>query len=476
MFITKNLSIGHGGREYAQDINLSLDSKSRKKIAVVGHNGCGKSTLLQTLVGSHEPISGNIHASDEFIGYLPQHIDFPPDILIGEYLKSKISESWMEYLIDIALNQVGLPPEIILQTPLTLSGGQKVRLKIAELLLSEPTILILDEPTNHLDGEGLEWFQKFIAEFNGSIILVSHNRDLLTNSINTIWEMEAQKKELIQYDGNYEQWRTSRSLNRERQLTAYNRINKEIVSIRQWLKAHEFHPKYRFSDIVASQKKKLASLESQCPDKPTEDPRIHLKVQEGDKKPSLLIKFDIQGKRFENSEKTLLKGVTGKIRNGEIIQLVGDNGTGKTTLLKILSGEDRDFEGDVVSKANLSVGWLTQECHLPQKKTVWDLITQESHLSETECHRLLAHYRLKHLMKSRVESLSGGEQKRLELALILQNKPDVLFLDEPTNHLDIYAQEDLEEFLKETSTAIIFISHDEYFSRVLSPDIILKLN
>ncbi len=474
MFITKNLSIGHGVED-VQDINLSLDSKARKRIAIVGHNGCGKSTLLQTLVGNHEPVSGSIHVSDEYVGYLPQHIDLPPDILIGEYLESKLAEGWMDYLIDIALNQVGLPPEIILQTAQSLSGGQKVRLKLAEILLSEPTILVLDEPTNHLDSEGLKWFQNFISEFNGSIILVSHNRELLSNSINTIWEMDSQKKELIQYDGNYERWRATRDINRERQLVVFNRINKEITSIRQWLKAHEFHPKYRFSDIVAGQKKKLASLETKCPDKPTEAPRIHMKTQEDDKKPSLLIKFDIQGKQFEGSQKVLLEGVSGKIRNGEIIQIVGDNGTGKTTLIKILSLKDEAFEGNIISKENLSISWLTQECELPHKKTVWDLISEHSHLSETECHRLLSHYRLKHLMKSRVETLSGGEQKRLELALILQRKPDVLFLDEPTNHLDIYAQEDLEEFLKETSTAIVFISHDEYFSRVLNPDKIIKL-
>ncbi len=475
MFITKNLSIGHGGIAYAEKINLSLDSKAKKKIAIVGQNGCGKTTLLQTLVGSHESILGSIHSSGEYMGYLPQHIVFPSDILIGEYLENQLSETWMEYLIDTALSQVGLPPEIIIQTTNTLSGGQKVRLKIAKLLLSEPTILILDEPTNHLDGDGVRWFQDFISNFNGSVILTSHNREIISKSINTIWEMDTQKKELIQYDANYEQWRETKKKKREKQLKTYNRLNKQIIAIQKWLIANEFHPKYRFSDLVASQKKKLSLLKTQCPEKPEENPKIQMTSQEVNKKPSLIMKFNIQGKSFKNSKNILLKEVSGKVKTREIIHITGKNGTGKTTLLNILSGKDKDFEGDVITKDNLSIGWLTQECNLPQKKTIRDLITEKLHLSETEYHRLLAHYRLKDFMKSRIESLSGGEQKRLELALIIQKKPDILFLDEPTNHLDIYTQEDLEEFLKETSTAIVFISHDKYFSQALKPNKIIKL-
>jgi len=479
MFLTKNLSIGYGGHVFLENVQISLDSKSQKRVAIVGKNGSGKSSLIKTLVQENSPLSGSIHVSEETIGYVPQLFDFP-EITIEAFLQERLEESWMEYLIDMCLDKVGLPAETKQQQISQLSGGQKMQLKLAETLLKEPTILILDEPTNHLDQEGFAWLQDFLKEFVGSVILISHHRKLLTESINMLWEINSQTRSLDFYSGNYEDWQLARAKKREQQRQQFHKIYDEILEIKEWLRLNEFHPRFRFSDRVMSQKKKMAQLEAICPERPMEDLGITIKNMENEKqKPARLLKFDIVCKTFSShgTEKKLLQNVSGSVYGNEIIQIIGPNGSGKSTLLKILFGVDTDFEGSIVSKPELKKGWLHQECILPLKKTVYQTVLDELNCMETRAFQILDHYRLKDVAQLKIESISGGQQKKLELAILLEQKPEIIFLDEPTNHLDIFVQEDLEEFLlEEKNITIMFVSHDAYFAKKLSPTQFIELS
>lgn len=474
MLILKNLTIGPGREILCENINLSLDSSSYKKIAVVGQNGSGKSTLLKTITKEIEPLEGSVNSARERIGYIGQEPSFEEGLMVGEILEKHLENEWEDYKIDMVLDQVGLVEEMLIRSPEELSGGQRIRLKLAEILLADPTILLLDETSNHLDIDGLEWLENFIRGFNGSLILVSHDRHILNSSIDEIWELNASKKELVQYPGNYDYWISERTKKYEKEETNYNKILVEVESLRRWLKENEFHPKYRFSARVMRQKAKLAKYEKKLEEfKINRDLKIKFKSDTELKKKNRLIKYEVEEKRF--GDKLILNGIEGKIYAGENVLLKGPNGSGKSTLIRILMGEDEDFGGSVVWKDEINIGFLRQKSTLDESKSVVENAYSKLHVDETEMWRILAHYHLKDLRDCVVSSLSGGQKKRLELAILLNQSLDILFLDEPTNHLDIFAQESIQEMIQESGIATVLVSHDRYLVEQIEFDEVIDL-
>jgi ATP-binding cassette subfamily F protein 3 len=473
MLVAKDLSFETSAGPLFEGVSASLDGAAKKRVAIVGKNGCGKSTLIKLLTGELEPTAGTVNRSQEVIAYLKQDIAFPDEEqLVGAYLESKLEEEWMIYQIDIVLQEVALSQDILLQPLKSLSGGQRVRIAIAELLLTEPTILLLDEPTNHLDHASIDWLKTFVNEFKGTVAFVSHDRGFINAVANQIWEITAEHG-LEVYGGSYDQFLVERFERYQKRLQLYDFSMREVNELEAWLAENANHPKYKFTATVAQKKKALERMEKKAPPAPVPDPRVKMKTllvtQEG-----MVLNLRINSKTF--GERTLLKDTVLKVESGDRVLIEGPNGSGKSTLLGILSGKDRDFDGTLQTRANIKVGYLSQFSSLDQNKTVLDEFGDQTHIEYTSGRSVLANFLFPaELVDHKIRTLSYGQQRRLEFAILLTNKPDLLLLDEPTNHLDLFLREDLERFLLDQEVAMVLISHDSYFVKKVGITKTLKL-
>lgn len=462
MLLAKGLSYDHGGEELFQNVDISLDSKAKKRIAIVGKNGSGKSTLLKLLGGILEPQKGTISASGETVVYLQQDINWTEGSgTVEAHLTTKLEEDWMNYMIDMAFVEVGLDEAVKSQELSSLSGGQKVRVALVELLLKQPTVLLLDEPTNHLDSDSIEWLKGFVNGFDGSIAYVSHDRDFINGSANQIWEITPSKTVQV-YSCNYDQFLIERFERYQKALQDYNFSQRERLELEAWLRENANHPKYKFTATVAQKKKALERMEVGAPPEPVMDPRIKMHDLEYTEK-GTVISAKIVGKSFD--DKTILADLEFKIQHGERVWIKGPNGSGKTTLLQILAGEDHDFQGQVTRRDGIKVGYLKQFSQLNEEATIIDEFDARTEIDYTLVRSILSNYLFpSDMIENKIKYLSYGQKRRLELAIMLTNKPDLLILDEPTNHLDVFVREELEKFLLEQDIAMAIVSHDKYFT------------
>ncbi|MFN7160070.1 MAG: ABC-F family ATP-binding cassette domain-containing protein [Candidatus Gracilibacteria bacterium] len=461
MLQISNITISHGGHTFLEQCSFSLEGKSRKRIALLGTNGSGKSSLLKVMAGVDEVSAGTISLSRESIGYVTQEISLPEDQMIGEYMEALLEESWMSYKIQLVLEEVGLSEYIILQNITSLSGGEKVRLGIAIGLLLEPTILLLDEPTNHLDTHGLLWLGAFVQNFPGTIMLITHDRTFINTYMTELWEIDTAMASIKKYTGNYEAYLAEKERLLAQEVQEYEWYQKHIDEIVMWLKANEFHPKYQFSDRVLSRKKALENYTKNQPPRPVIRPPMS-PLESKDISEQRLVKVVIQSKCIGDKSILLNKEII--VRTGDRIRISGPNGSGKSTLLKILSKVDKDFAGEYISSETLRIGYLAQEVALPKERKVLEYIREVMHTNDTTARGILTHFLFTAgQMEQRIGNLSFGEEKRLKLALILQDKPNLLILDEPTNHLDVQSREDLERFLATVQTMVV-VTHDTYFA------------
>lgn len=461
MLITRQLTFEGPTGTLFENVDLSLDSSAKKRVAIVGKNGCGKSTLIKLLKGELEPSAGAVNCSHEVIGHLLQDIQFPDDKqLVGAYLESKLEEEWMSYKIDMVYDELGLPADIALLELGVLSGGQRVRIALAELLLSEPTILLLDEPTNHLDKESIAWLEGFIRGFKGTVAFVSHDRAFINAVADQIWEITASHSIEV-YGCKYDQFLIERYNRYEKMLAAHEFSQREVTELEAWLKENANHPKYKFTATVAQKKKALERLEKKAPPEPVPDPRVRMRPLQP-AQAGTVIQLKVDEKKYD--ERSILKGLNLKIVSGERVFLHGPNGSGKTTLLNILAGEDRNFTGLRTAREGIKIGYLKQFSQLNPESTVLEEFGRWTVFDHTHTRNILAGYLFPtELVDEKIKKLSYGQQRRLEFAILLTNKPDLLLLDEPTNHLDIFLREDLERFLVDQDVAMVIISHDAYF-------------
>lgn len=461
MLITKDLAYEGSDGKLFEQVDVSLDSAAKKRVAIVGKNGCGKSTLIKLLTGELEPSQGSVTVSHEIIAHMKQDTAFAdPEKTVEEHLTSKLEEDWMTYKIEMVLDEVGLPSDAQKLPLKNLSGGQKVRIALAEVLLSEPTILLLDEPTNHLDKESIEWLIGFINSFSGTVAFVSHDRYFINQVANQIWEITG-NREIEVYGTNYDDFLIERYNRYQKKLAAHEFSQREVTELEAWLAENANHPKYKFTATVAQKKKALERMEKKAPPEPIADPRVKMHDL-GENEKGTILSAKIEKKSFESRE--ILKNLEVKILGGERVIIQGPNGSGKTTLLNILAGEDKAFEGKLHHKSGIKIGYLRQFLGLDPENSVLDEFGNKTSIEYTMRRNILAKYLFPaDAMENRIKTLSYGQQRRLEIAILLTNKPDILLLDEPTNHLDIFLREDLERFLLEQNIAMLIISHDRYF-------------
>ena len=466
MLVAKSLSYDGNDGMLFDNVDVTLDSTMQKRIAIVGRNGCGKTTLLKLIIGELQPRSGTISCSREVMGFLHQDIVFPDATMIAsKYLESKLEEEWMSYKIEMAIEQVGLSSDILQMELGKLSGGQKVRVALAEILLLEPTILMMDEPTNHLDLESVAWLKNFVKEFAGTVVFVSHDRDFINAVADQIFEITGDKKIEV-YSMNYDKFIIERYNRYQKKLQLYEFSQREYNELELWLRENANHPKYKFTSTVAQKKKALERMEKGIPPEPVADPRVKMHDLDDTIKGNVLT-LKIEKKLFGDRE--VLKNLELRVSSSERIRVEGANGSGKTTLLNIIAGIDKDFAGSLVVRNPDKIGYLKQFSSLNPDNSVIDEFSSKTLVDYTLVRAILAKYLFPaDMIDEKVKRLSYGMQRRLELAILITNKPDVLLLDEPTNHLDIFLREDLEQYLVDQNVAMIIVSHDQYFIEKLN--------
>ncbi|MBW4827834.1 MAG: ABC-F family ATP-binding cassette domain-containing protein [Clostridiaceae bacterium] len=513
-----NISKFYLAKEILKDISFSIDEG--EKIGLVGLNGSGKTTLFNILAKEIPKDGGEIYTQKNLrIGYLKQHTQIQSEnTVFNECLKvfdhliemeknlrileEKISiegkkgdsetlQNLMEEYSNISeqfsnqngygfkseikgtLKGLGFSDEDMDKKVNNLSGGQKSRLALAELLLQKPDLLLLDEPTNHLDIEAISWLEKFLNEYKGSALIISHDRYFLDNVSSRIFHLE--NLELKTYNGNYTEFMKKRKVEMELLKKQYENQQKEIERQEEIIKRFLNYGGQRYIKQAQSRQKMLDKMKKI--DKPLVDSKkTKLTFEPKIKSGRDVLAVETLEKSFD--ETPLFKNVSFNIYRGEKVGLIGPNGIGKTTLFKIILNNMPSTYGKITLGHHVNIGYFDQEqTNLHLDKTIIDEIWDENpKLDYYQIRTYLSQFLFfgDDIFKE-VEDLSGGERSRLALLKLMLSKTNFLLMDEPTNHLDIDSKEVLEESLKNYNGTLFVISHDRYFLNTVT-DKILELS
>lgn len=504
------------GQALLKDINFTVED--REAVGLIGINGCGKSTLLNIITGSEgydktpEGLGSVNIAGKASIGFLRQNSGLNSELTIGEEMKNafaplletldkmkvlekkmadggdidSISHEYAElssyfeardgYRIDVKIKQVlngmgfgSTPTDRVIST---LSGGEKTRLALAKLLLEEPNLLILDEPTNHLDFETLMWLEDYLKGYKGAIIIVSHDRYFLNKVCTRICEIEQGR--LTSYRGDYSSYLVQKKMNSERQLKEYEAQQKEIAKLED----------YVAKNLVRASTSKMAKSRQHILDRieRIDKPLMYSKP------PKIKLEYDIEPTKDivrvvdcplvvgEGADKKeLIKSLTMNVRRGEHVAIIGANGIGKTSILKLIQGIIPHEGGNISWGGNVKISYFEQEHAIldPRKTVLEEIMDRYPRLSEQQARSVLGAVLLtgENVFKP-ISVLSGGERAKLCFAIMALNRGNVLVLDEPTNHLDLSTKEVLEDALAEFGGTIILVSHDRYLLNKVASRII----
>ncbi len=482
--------------------NLQLEVNSGEHVAIVGVNGSGKTTLLQLLSGVDFPDRGRIIKSkDATVGYLHQIPNYPghsvkkvleeafADIyalrarmtILEQEMQSNVTDKilWqygqvqeqfmlqggyeVEAQLAMIANGLGIL-EMLAQPFSSLSGGEKTKVMLGQILLSQPAILLLDEPTNHLDMQAIEWLENYVRSFEGIVIVVSHDRHFMNQIAHKVIEIE--DGEAFTYTGNYDAFIAQKEAKIEQQFADYEEQQKKIKKMQETIKrlkqwANEANPPNASMHRRAkSMEKALARIERVK--KPISKKKMNLALTMAERSGKEVVQLqDI----YHGYEKPLLIDSNLAVYFGERLAIVGNNGSGKSTLLKMMLGEIVPNRGVCHVGSNVKIGYLSQQLeHKNPSIRLIDAFRENVAVSEAEARHILARFLFYgYDVFKKVKNLSGGEKMRLRLAQLMHEDINVLILDEPTNHLDIEAREVLEDTLETFEGTIIGVSHDRYF-------------
>ena len=484
--------------------NGSFHIEDGEKAALVGINGAGKSTILKMIIGEEPLDDGNVVLSKgKTIGYLAQHQSLIPGGTIYEELKTakadiiemeekiRAIEHKLKYLsgqeledrletynrlqsdfeakngyaceseIVGVLKGLGFAEDEFSKKTDTLSGGQKTRVSLGKLLLTSPDILLLDEPTNHLDLNSIAWLETYLINYPGAVFIVSHDRYFLNRVVSKVVEIE--NGTLSMYIGNYTAYSEKKQQIRDARLKEYFNQQREIKhqqAVIDKLKSFNREKSIRRAESREKMLEKMTLV-----DKPAESaPEMHFTLEPSCISGNDVLSVERLSKQFDGH--SLFEDVSFEIKRGEHVAIIGDNGTGKTTLLKILNQVQTADIGSFTLGAKVQIGYYDQEHHvLHDEKTIFDEISDAyPSLTNTQIRNTLAAFQFTgdEVFKE-IRALSGGEKGRVSLAKLMLSEANFLILDEPTNHLDIASKEILEEALNNYSGTVLYVSHDRYF-------------
>lgn len=483
----------HGDQLIFQEVAANITQADR--IGLVGANGVGKTTFLQTLAGELIPERGRVSIRGGVTkGYLGQtELDprfsleafltepFVDQIRMEEQMRlleaemahltgaalEKTMDSYAriqanfeylgayDYLVQInsVLSGLGFSERDLTRSLATFSGGEQMRIGLARLLLSRPSLLILDEPTNHLDLEAVEWLEGFLAGYPNAFIVVSHDRFFLDKVTDRIWELEGQR--LYQYRGNYSQYLPQRELRRTQIEAELERQQEKRARMEGFIQKFGAGTRARQAKSIEKKLGRLPDLE-----RPADDPNLEFRFEPRRQSGNDVLFLDRISKAF--GERQVLSRINARVQRGDRIALLGPNGSGKSTLLKILCGE-LDYQGKIRWGTGVESAYFSQQISFSADNTVLEELYEEHRMDLGILRSVLARFlfREEEVFKQ-TSVLSGGERNRLALAKLLLHRPNLLLLDEPTNHLDIFGREALEGALGDFGGTIIFASHDRY--------------
>ncbi len=424
-----NLNKTFVGKPVLKEVSFHIEDK--EKAAIVGINGSGKTTLIKCLLGEEEPDDSETiiaFAKGKKMGYLAQqHAD-----------------------IETGLDDFD-----------TLSGGQKTRKRLEEILQDKPDLLILDEPTNHLDIDSIQWLEKVLKRYDGAVLLVSHDRYFLDHVVTKIIDLDNGRARM--YRGNYSEYAEKKKMIRDAELKAYLNQQEELKHQQAVIDKLKQFNREKSIKRAESREKMLAKVERlEKPEELDNEMRLALtpSIQSGNDV------LSVKGLSKAFGEKHLFTDVSFEIKRGEHMAIIGANGTGKTTLLKILNNLESADAGEFRLGTNVEIGYYDQEhAVLHMEKTIFDEIQDDyPKLSDTKVRNVLAAFLFRgDDVYKRIGDLSGGEQGRVSLAKLMLSNANFLVLDEPTNHLDIQGREVLEDAIKNYDGTVLYVSHDRYF-------------
>lgn len=501
------LSCNNVSKAYGTDViikSCSFNIEDHEKAAIVGINGAGKSTLLKIITGNESADTGIVTlAKDKTMGYLAQQQDLQSDrsiydelLSVKQYILDMESElrriesamntatdnelealmtkytnlshefemnNGYAYKSEITgvLKGLGFSEEDFSLHVNTLSGGQKTRVSLGKLLLSKPDIILLDEPTNHLDMESISWLENYLLNYSGSVLIVAHDRYFLDKIVSKIIEID--NGVCTVFSGNYTDYASKKAILRNMKLKEYLNQQRDIRHQEEVIAKLKQFNREKSIKRAESREKMLDKID--VIDKPTElNNRMNIQLE-----PNVISGNDVLTvtgltKSFDGT--TLFDNINFEIKRGERVALIGNNGTGKTTILKLINGLIQPDSGSIYLGAKVSIGYYDQEHHvLDPDKTLFEEI-QDAYpgLNNTQIRNTLAAFLFTNddVFKY-IRDLSGGERGRVSLAKLMLSNANLLILDEPTNHLDIVSKEILENALNNYTGTVLYVSHDRYF-------------
>lgn len=493
--------------------DVDFEVKTGERIAIVGRNGAGKTTLMKIIAGVESYDEGNISKGKQVtMGYLTQQMTLDSNDTVMNEMKKPFKDviniedkmktltDWLsihadEYDQDIYKEKLsqyealsnqyelmdGYNYESKIKTVLTgldfkesdfdrqiqsFSGGQKTRLSMAQMLLSEPDLLLLDEPTNHLDMETTEWLENYLTHFKGAIVIISHDRYFLDKIVNQVYDVALGS--VKKYVGNYSKFLKERDAHYEKVMAEYERQQSEIKKLETFVEKNI--TRASTSGMAKSRRKVLERMER------IEKPRLDAK--------SAQINFEITRATGEDVlkvqnldigySKSITPTINLEVKRHDRIAIIGPNGIGKSTLIKTIAQKIPALGGNIVYGSNIQIGYYDQkQAEFTSNMTILDYVwNQYAHMPEKDIRTILGRFLFtQEEVKKVINDLSGGEKARLQLALLMLEKNNVLILDEPTNHLDIDSKEMLEQALQNFEGTLLFVSHDRYFINELANNI-----
>ena len=484
--------------------NISFHIEDYEKAAIVGINGAGKTTLLRIIVGEMQPDSGLVTLSkDKTLGYLAQNsavdtsntiydelLSVKQDVMrleermrqceedmkhssgdaleilmkqYSDYTHAFERDGGYTYKSEVVgvLKGLGFQESEFSKSVATLSGGQKTRVALGKLLLQKPDLIILDEPTNHLDMNSITWLETYLLNYKGAVIIVSHDRFFLDRIATKVIEIDQTKA--TTFLGNYSDYAVKKEQLRVAAWNAYVNQQREIKHQEEVIEKLRSFNREKSIKRAESREKMLDKME--IIDRPTEV-RTDMKLKLTPYRQSGNDVLTVEGLSKAFGSQRLFEKVDFEIKRGEHVAIIGDNGTGKTTLLKILNGVLPADSGKFNLGTNVEIGYYDQDHHvLHSEKTLFDEISDDyPYLTNTEIRNVLAAFLFtgEDVFK-RIQDLSGGERGRVSLAKLMLSNANFLILDEPTNHLDIMSKEILEDAINQYEGTVLYVSHDRYF-------------
>lgn len=510
------LSCNNISKSFGTDViikSCSFNIEDHEKAAIVGINGAGKSTLLKIITGIEPADTGLVTlAKDKTLGYLAQQQNLGSDNTIYDellsvkqyildmekelrYIEKRMNtadgdelENLMKKYSDLnhrfemengyaykseitgVLKGLGFSEEDFTLNVNTLSGGQKTRVALGRLLLAKPDIILLDEPTNHLDMESIRWLENYLLNYNGAVLIVAHDRYFLDKIVSKIIELDNGVATV--FSGNYTDYAAKKAILRNMKLKEYLNQQREIKHQEDVITKLKQFNREKSIKRAESREKMLDKIE--IVDKPQElNDKMNIKLEPNVVSGNDVLTISGLSKSFDDV--TLFDNIDIEIKRGERVALIGNNGTGKTTILKLINGIIEPDSGSIYLGAKVNIGYYDQEHHvLDPDKTIFDEIRDAyPDLNNTQIRNTLAAFLFTNEdVFKYIRDLSGGEKGRVSLAKLMLSNANFLILDEPTNHLDIVSKEILENALNNYTGTVLFVSHDRYFINAAATRII----